>query len=213
VPNKDTLCPFATGCQQLDKNKSEVDPLRKAACVTKIWKAIWGEFRELHVRLVIARLLCAALPVYTGNRLRAATLRAAGFAIGRGTFLGDMPSIIGGGDIYARLAIGSDCWINVGCLLDLAACITIGDHVALGPQVTLLTSTHLIGSNLRRTSTLQNLSVIIGDGCWLGARCTILPGVTIGYGSVVAAGAVVHKDVPPNTLVGGVPARIIKTLD
>jgi acetyltransferase-like isoleucine patch superfamily enzyme len=196
----------------IDKNSSELDTLRKAACVTKIWKAIWGEFSGLRLRLILARLLCAALPVYTGNRLRAGILRAAGFAIGPGTFLGDMPSIIGTGDIYIRFRIGGGCWINVGCLFDLSSSITIGDQVALGPQVTLLTSTHVIGSSTRRTGPLQNLPVTIGDGCWLGARCTILPGVTIGQGAVVAAGAMVHRDVPPNTLVAGVPARVIKML-
>jgi maltose O-acetyltransferase len=193
---------------------SELNQMRKATGVTKIWKAIWGEFSELHVRLVLAQLLCILLPVYTGNRLRSIALRAAGFSIGHGTFFGDMPTIIGGGgDIYTRFAIGRECWINVGALFDLSTSITIGDRVAIGPQVTLLTSTHLIGSSLQRFGPLQKLPVIIGDGCWLGARCTILPGVTIGAGSVVAAAAVVHKDVPPNTLVGGVPAQIIRTLD
>jgi acetyltransferase-like isoleucine patch superfamily enzyme len=124
-----------------------------------------------------------------------------------------MPTIIGGGDIYKRFTIGSGCWVNVACLFDLAASITIGDRVAFGPQVTLLTSTHDIGSSSYRTGTLKNLPITIGDGCWLGARSTILPGVTVGPGSVVAAGAVVNKDVPPNTLVAGVPAQVIKSLD
>jgi maltose O-acetyltransferase len=181
--------------------------------VTKIWRVIWGEFSELHVRLVLARIICAVLPAYTGNRIRPAALRMAGFAIGRGTFLGDMPTIIGGGNVYSRLTIGCGCWINVACLFDLAASITIGNQVALGPQVALLTSTHHIGPSSCRTGTLKNLPVVIGDGCWLGARCTILPGVTIGPGSVVAAGALVNKDVPPNTLVAGVPAQVIKRLD
>jgi maltose O-acetyltransferase len=206
------LCLFVTDWRQIDKHGSKFDTLRKAACVTKIWKAIWGEFSGLHVRLVLARLLCAALPVYTGNRLRAGVLRATGFAIGPGTFFGDMPGIIGTGDIYTRFNIGASCWINVGCLFDLSSSITIGDQVALGPQVTLLTSTHTIGSSMQRTGPLQNLPVTIGNGCWLGARCTILPGVTIGQGAVVAAGAVVHRDVPPNTLVAGVPAQVIKML-
>jgi maltose O-acetyltransferase len=186
--------------------------LGKAADVTKIWTAIQGEFRSLHLRLVLARLLCAPLPVYTGNRLRAAVLRAAGFTIGHGTFLGDMPSIIGSGDIYTRFTIGNGCWLNVGCLLDLSMNITIGDRVGIGPRVTILTSTHSMGLSAQRTGALQNLPVNIGDGCWLGACCTILPGVTIGPGSVVAAGAVVHKDVAPNTLVAGIPAQVIKTL-
>jgi maltose O-acetyltransferase len=188
--------------------------MRKTTGVTKIWKTIWGEFSELHVRLVLAQLLCTPLPVYTGNRLRAIALQAAGFSIGHGTFFGDMPTIIGGGgDIYTRLAIGQECWINVGALFDLSTNIIIGDRVAIGPQVTLLTSTHTISSSLQRTGPLQKLPIIISDGCWLGARCTILPGVRIGAGSVVAAAALVHKDVPPNTLVAGVPAQIIKTLD
>ena len=54
--------------------------------------------------------------------------------------------------------------------------------------------------------------MVIKDGAWLGARCTILPGVTVGEGAIVAAGAVVHRDVAPNTLVAGVPARVVKEL-
>jgi acetyltransferase-like isoleucine patch superfamily enzyme len=70
-----------------------------------------------------------------------------------------------------------------------------------------------MGSRERRYAGLEALPVTIGAGVWVGARAMIMPGVTIGDGAVIAAGAVVTKDVPPNTLVAGVPARIVRELD
>ncbi|MCA9970946.1 MAG: acyltransferase [Anaerolineales bacterium] len=123
-----------------------------------------------------------------------------------------LPTITGQGDVAARLRVGPICRFNVGCFLNLGSSITIGRHVGFGQQVMLLTETHAIGPADYRSGQLTPKPVVIGDGCWIGARATILPGVTIGPGSVVAAGAVVTKDVPPNTLVGGVPARVLRPL-
>ena len=87
---------------------------------------------------------------------------------------------------------------------------------AVGPRppniVIIITDDHEIGPPWHRCGDRVARPVVIEDGVWIGARVTLLPGVTIGRGSVVAAGAVVNKDVPPNTLVGGVPARILRTL-
>jgi acetyltransferase-like isoleucine patch superfamily enzyme len=125
-----------------------------------------------------------------------------------------MPIIVGTGDVRAKLSIGEGCWLNVGCYLELGEEIRIGNDVSFGPEAMILTSTHDTGAGrpTRRAVEVSRMPVVIKDGAWLGARCTILPGVTVGEGAIVAAGAVVHRDVPPNTLVAGVPARIVKEL-
>ena len=122
------------------------------------------------------------------------------------------PELVGNGNLYRRLTIGRGCYFNVGCFLDLTEPIRIGDGVSLGQQVMLLTSTHRLGNAQQRAGELVAQPIQIGDGAWLGARCTVLPGITVGEGAVVAAAAVVTKDVPPHTLVGGVPAKPLRHL-
>lgn len=159
----------------------------------------------LHGRLLLARLLLAFLPIDVGSRLRAVVLKRVGFQVGHGTLLAGLPAIAGPGDIYGRLSIGQSCFFNAGCFFDLHAEIVVGDYVSLGQQVMLLTWTAETG--------LPPRPVRIEAGVWLGARSIILPGVTVGRGAIVAAGAVVAEDVPPDTLVGGVPAGVIRLLD
>jgi maltose O-acetyltransferase len=180
--------------------------------VRKLIRVMREEFSGLHIRLLLARILLAPLPMHVGSRLRIHILRLAGFQIGYGCVMWGMPAFTGGRDLYRNLTIGQNCLFNIGCFFDLGAPITIGDGVAIGHQVMILTSSHDIGPPERRAAALAIRSVTIGRGAWLGARSTILPGVTIGAGAIVAAGAVVNRDVPPNTLVAGVPARPIKPL-
>lgn len=107
--------------------------------------------------------------------------------------------------------IGKDVFINHGCsFLDLGG-ITIEDHVLIGPQVKLVTENHPLDPKLRRGMLAK--PILIKKNAWIGAGAIVLPGVTIGENSVVAAGAVVSKDVPDNTVVGGIPAKILKTID
>lgn len=90
--------------------------------------------------------------------------------------------------------------------------LEIGSNVMMGPHVIITTANHVF-SNLNipmRVQGLVNKKVIIGDDVWVGANVVILPGVTIGNGSIIAAGAVVSKDVSSQVIVGGVPAREIK---
>jgi acetyltransferase-like isoleucine patch superfamily enzyme len=88
--------------------------------------------------------------------------------------------------------------------------ITLEDEVLIGPKVNLITTNHPINPSERR-ATISN-PIVIKKRAWIGAAATIMPGVTIGENSIVAAGAVVTKDVPANTIVGGVPAKVIKTI-
>jgi maltose O-acetyltransferase len=187
-----------------------IDSPRSAAI--KIRQLLREEFAGIHLRLLMARILLAPLPIHVGGRVRAMILRLIGFQIGRGTIMAGMPTITLDGGTYKKLVIGECCWINIGCLFDLGAEIRIGNKVAIGHGVLVLTRSHEIGTSRQRAFTLITKPVNIGSGVWLGARSTILPGVTIGAGSIVAAGSVVHHDVAPNTLVAGVPARAIKQL-
>ena len=90
--------------------------------------------------------------------------------------------------------------------------ITLGRDVYVGAETMFWTGTHDIGPPERRCGRGFARPIVIGDGCWLGARVTVLGGVEIGAGSVIAAGALVNKSVPPNELWGGVPARLIRAL-
>lgn len=108
------------------------------------------------------------------------------------------------------IKIGKDVFINHACsFLDMGG-ITIEDHVLIGPKVNLVTENHPIDPSDRKTLICK--PILIKRNAWIGAGATVLPGVTIGENSVVAAGAVVSKDVPDNVIVGGVPAKIIKSI-
>lgn len=109
-----------------------------------------------------------------------------------------------------HISIGKNVFINHGCtFLDLGG-IRIEDDVLIGPKVSLITENHPVNPSDRKS---LNLSAIhIKKNVWLGAASTILPGVTVGENSIVAAGAVVTKDVPKNTVVAGVPAKEIKKI-
>lgn len=109
-----------------------------------------------------------------------------------------------------HITIGNHVFINHGCsFLDLGG-ITIEDNVLIGPKVNLITENHPTDPTQRKSLILHPIH--IKNNAWIGAGATILPGVTIGENSIVAAGAVVNKDVPANTIVGGVPAKIIKEI-
>jgi acetyltransferase-like isoleucine patch superfamily enzyme len=106
--------------------------------------------------------------------------------------------------------IGKKVFINFDCtFLDLGG-ITIDDHVMLGPKVSLLSEGHPVAANNRQTLTAGRIH--IKRNAWIGANATILQGVTVGENAVVAAGAVVSKDIPANTVVGGIPAKHIKSI-
>ena len=109
------------------------------------------------------------------------------------------------------ITIGKNVFINHACsFLDMGV-ITIEDNVLIGPKVNLITENHPLDPTDRRALICN--PIIIKQNAWIGAAATILPGVTVGENAVVAAGAVVSKDVPANTIVGGVPAKIIKTIN
>lgn len=108
------------------------------------------------------------------------------------------------------IELGKNVFINHACsFLDMGG-ITIQDDVLIGPRVNLVTENHPLDPSDRRA--LVAKPIVIKRNAWIGAGATILPGVTIGENAVIAAGAVVSKDVPANTVVAGVPAKFIKTI-
>ena len=114
-------------------------------------------------------------------------------------------------DCGKNIKLGKRVFINSGCCFQDQGGIEIGDDVLIGQQVVIATLNHDLYPEKR--GNMQPQPVKIGNRVWIGAHATLLAGVTIGDGAVVAAGAVVTKDVPPNTVVAGVPAKVIKEID
>jgi acetyltransferase-like isoleucine patch superfamily enzyme len=113
-------------------------------------------------------------------------------------------------NLGAFTTIGKNVFINHACsFLDLGR-ITIEDDVLIGPRVNLVSESHPLDPQDRKA--LITKPVTIKRGAWIGAGATILPGVTVGENAVVAAGSVVSRDVPANTVVAGIPARIVKSI-
>lgn len=113
-------------------------------------------------------------------------------------------------DFGENISVGRNVFVNNACTFMDRGGITLEDEVLIGPKVNLITTNHPLDPSQRRATISQ--PIVIKKKAWIGAGVTILAGVTIGENSVVAAGAVVTKDVPDNTIVGGVPAKTIRTL-
>jgi acetyltransferase-like isoleucine patch superfamily enzyme len=180
--------------------------------LNKLLKILQEETKPFHPGLGLAHLLTLPLPPFVMNRYRTQILRMIGFEIGSGTLFFDIPTIVGDRATLSQFRIGQGSLVSIQCYIDLAAPITIGNGANLGPQTMLITGTHKIGSPENRLGALIPLPIHIGDGVWIGARVTILPGVRVGPGAVIGAGAMVSRDVPPNHIVAGVPARVIRDL-
>ena len=111
-----------------------------------------------------------------------------------------------------EIRVGQNVFINQNCTFYDLGGLDIGDDVMIGPNVSIITTSHPLDPSQRRAVTIGK-PILIEKNAWIATGATIIGGVTIGENSVVAAGAVVTKDVPPNTLVGGNPAQIIRTID
>ena len=121
--------------------------------------------------------------------------------------------ILGGLRINNRhLVVGDNVFINEDALIDCNARVVIEDGVAIGPRCSFITSGHLVGPPEMRRRAIAYGEIRVGRGSWLATNVTVLPGVTIGEGCVIAAGAVVRSDCEPNGLYAGVPATRVKDL-
>lgn len=155
-----------------------------------VWEVVWA-------------VLFRPTPRWCLNGWRCFLLWAFGARIGKGV------RIQGGAKVWQpwRLAIGDNCWIDAGVSLYCVDDIKIGSNAVISEGAFICTATHDISSPIFE---LQTNPVTIGDSAWVCAKATVLPGVTVGEGAIVAAGSVVAKDVEPWTVVGGNPAKFIK---
>lgn len=115
-------------------------------------------------------------------------------------------------DCGRNIRVGARVFINQNCTFYALADIVIGDDVMIGPNVSLITSEHPVAPSQRRAYLLGK-PIVVERGVWIAAGATVIGGVTIGENSVVAAGSVVTRDVPANTLVAGNPARVLRSIE
>ncbi len=134
-------------------------------------------------------------------------LNSIGYEIGEGT------KVVGPITNTGTLVVGKNCWIGTNLTIHGNGKVIIGDNCDIAPDVTFLTGGHKIGSKLRRAGEGETYFIEVHNGTWIGARSTIFGNTIIGTGSVIAAGAVVNRNVENNSLVGGVPAKTIRRLD
>lgn len=125
------------------------------------------------------------------------------------SFLLIPPFYTAGGD---EIRVGHNVFVNQNCTFYDLGGLDIADDVLIGPNVSLITAGHPLEPSQRRAITIGK-PIVIERNVWIAAGATVIGGVTVGENSVVAAGAVVIRDVPANTLVGGNPARVIRSID
>jgi acetyltransferase-like isoleucine patch superfamily enzyme len=181
--------------------------------VRKLRLVIGGELYGVRPRLWALNLLTRLLPLGVGSRTRAMLYRLWGVSIGQGTCFVAPLNFGWWGDVFRNLSVGRSCFFSGDVFIDTTARVTVGDRVTFGHQVAVITTSHDVSAPGCRAGAVRPKPVTIGNGVWIASRATILPGVTIHDGAVVAAGAVVARDVPTNTLVGGIPARVLRVLN
>jgi maltose O-acetyltransferase len=177
------------------------------------WPSLLAE--EVHwvrPRLWAMNVLVRLLPDGAGQRLRPLVYRWFGIPIGRGTVVFGPLRFGWYGEVFRNLSIGRNCFFNRDVFIDTTARVVVGDNVTFGHEVAVITSNHDMAHAGYRAGVVRPGPVTIGNGVWIAARVTMLPGVTVHDGAVVAAGAVVTRDVPAHTLAGGVPARVLRSL-
>jgi maltose O-acetyltransferase len=199
--------------ERADFDASERKRSEKPKGLKKLLAVAGEELQGIHPRYLLVQLLVACLPQNSFCRVRTLLYRLAGLRLGKGTLILGRLSLTCQGSLSNMLSVGTASLINTPLFADLNAPITIGNNVAIGHHAVLITTDHDKSDPRHRAGTPRFKHIVIEDGAWVGARVTILPGVTIGRGSVVSAGSLVSQSVLANQLVGGVPARVIKTLD
>lgn len=112
----------------------------------------------------------------------------------------------------SRITLGDHVYTNTGLTVIDDTFVTIGSHVMLGPRVTISAASHPVDPELRRQAYQYDLPVVLEENVWVGAGATILPGVTIGKNSVIGAGSVVDRDIPPDVVAAGVPCRVLREI-
>ena len=129
-------------------------------------------------------------------------------AVGEGCWI-EPPLYVNWG---SRIALGDHVYANTGLTVIDDTLVNIGSHVMLGPWVTISAASHPVDPELRRQAYQYDLPVVLEENVWVGAGATILPGVTIGKNSVIGAGSVVDRDIPPDVVAAGVPCRVLREI-
>jgi len=169
------------------------------------------EVEPLLSRRLLAQI-AEGFPAQAFSRTRTALLRRAGMKIGTSSLIQGPMRITGEGNPCEQISIGTFTLISGALHCDIGAPLQIGSRVRIGHDVSLLTVDHRVGPEEMRSGDRKFGSIEIGDGAWLASRVVVLPGVRIGAGAIVAAASVITRDVPPNTLAVGVPARVVRNL-
>ena len=153
------------------------------------------------------------LPDFTLPAVRTRLLRAAGSDIRKGAAILGPVNLVGPRGAARNLRIGPDAVIGPNVTFCLDEHITIGRGASIGPRVMLYTASHALGPETRRMApSVAPRPIVVEEGAWIGLAAIVLPGVRLGRGCVVQAGAVVTSDVAPNTFVAGNPATVIDEL-
>lgn len=160
-------------------------------------------------RLFVASKIMTLLPETRFFAFKSRTLRWAGVKVGSNVRVCSSTTILGDG----FLRIGNNVWIGSQTMIVASASVSLGSNIDIAPRVFIGTGTHEFDEEgFRAAGAGVSHPIVIEDGVWIGAGATILAGVSIGANSMVAAGAVVNKDVFSRSLVGGVPAKLIRRL-
>lgn len=172
------------------------------------WKFHWGaklwgaDFMERRIGLAPERYLQRVLQCLGAEVAETAIIK-------RGLQLDNLAPEKG----LVAVRIGAKAYLGPGVFIDLAEAVTIENEAVLAPQVMILTHGDVGDRMLARWMRRKEGPVVLKQGCWVGARAVILPGVTVGIGAVVGAGAVVTSDVSDFTVVAGVPARVLRHIN
>ena len=178
-------------------------------------------------KMLAGKLYLASGPELTAERLHAQTLlhrfnqSSPADSPTRTVLLGDLLGHMGENvtiqprfrcDYGYNISIGAGTFINFDCVFLDCSRITLGREVQVAPGVHLYTATHPLDPALRRSGLELALPITVGDNVWLGGGCILCPGVTVGENTVIGAGSVVIRDLPPNVVAAGNPARIRRQL-
>jgi maltose O-acetyltransferase len=193
--------------------REDYDPHRSRFLPIRLLQFARDEVSGLRPRARLAQGFANVFPQFSFNQLRTAILRAGQIKIGHGSLIMGEIFLSGEGDWESLFSVGSDTFITGPLRVNLGGLIRVGNCVNIGHNVMLLSVDHQIGPSWRRAGWSEHAEVTIEDGVWIGSGAVILPGVHVGTGAVIAAGAVVAADVPAQTLVGGVPAKIMKSFE
>ena len=168
----------------------------------------------LHVRFSLCNIALLLTPAFVGGYIRGRLYRLAGLNVASDAFLmGNIHIVAGTPNHVANVTIHRAARVSTNVTINCDGPVSIGENVTIGPFVKIYTATHDLGPGSHRSQPeLVIRPVAIEKGCWVAVGATILPGVTVGHGSVVAAGAIVDRNVPPNSYVAGVPAVVVRTL-